>query len=75
MVAYIAEKIKNVYPGGHLLIGGSSTSRCGTIKADLDLCWAVRTHDPEQMYPDQLPIEQYAESEYAHYFYIHLTIF
>lgn len=61
MVDYIENHIRDVYPGGHLLVGGSSTSRCGTTKADIDLCWVVRTHKPNQLYPDQLPIDQLSQ--------------
>lgn len=58
----LRDKVNFVYPGGHLICSGSSISTCGTVSADMDLCYAVKTSDePNGEYG--LPIEKFEEKE------------
>lgn len=77
MLANLSEKFEGVYPGGHLLCGGSSIrlaafyghcssvcfSTCGTTSSDMDLCYVIKTSDVP-LGPYGLEIEKYNENKY-----------
>ncbi|CAD5234416.1 unnamed protein product [Bursaphelenchus xylophilus] len=65
LIEWLNEQLKPVYPGGYLTCGGSTVSSCGTVLADIDLCYVIKTQ--ESYDPSELPIERYKERRVNHF--------
>ncbi|KAI6205067.1 hypothetical protein M3Y94_00750600 [Aphelenchoides besseyi] len=62
VLEHLRKLLKPVYPTGVLMCGGSTTSRCGVVDSDMDLCYVVQTQDVYER-SQELPIVMYQESE------------